>query len=149
MRRTLAVLTFTALAFTATACGGDDDEPTNESGGESSEITKEDFIVQANAICVAGDAKAEEFTDPTTEDEAVDLIVNEVLPNISDQISDIRDLGFPEGDEDELGGILDDADAIIADINADPVAFLSEENPFGEVNAGLEAYGVTECADAS
>ncbi len=150
MRRTLAVLTFTVLALTATACGGDDDEPNNDSSSEStSDITKDDFIVQANSICVAGDARAEEFTDPTTEDEAVDLILNDVLPNISEQISDIRDLGFPEGDEDELNGILDDADAIIADISADPEAFLSEENPFGEVNAGLEAYGITECADAS
>ncbi|MGA8256318.1 MAG: hypothetical protein WB767_07055 [Nocardioides sp.] len=145
MRRTLAVLTFTALAFTATACGGDDDEGSNT----NSEITKADFIVSANAICVAGDERAEGFTEPTTEDEAVDLIVNEVLPNISDQIAQIRDIGFPEGDEDELGAILDDADAVIADINADPEAFLTDENPFGEINDALNEYGVTECADAS
>lgn len=145
-RRTLAVLTVTVLAFTISACGGDDDEP---SGDSSSEISKAEFIEEANAICVAGDETAEGFTEPTTEDEAVTLIQDEVLPNISAQIDDIRDLGYPEGDEELLSGILDDADEIIAAIDADPIGFLQQENPFGEVNDALEDYGISECADAS
>ncbi|WP_232681220.1 hypothetical protein [Nocardioides sp. R-C-SC26] len=150
--RTLARATASAgalvLALALAACGSDDSDGDNGESEETSSISKADFVEKANAICEAGDEKEEDFAEPTTEDEAIDLVRNDVLPNISDQIQQIRDLGFPEGDEDLLGGILDDADAIIAEIDADPIAALQQENPFAEVGEAMNEYGITECVDA-
>lgn len=150
MRRSLAVSAVTALLLTLGACGGSDDSSDDGATGstESGSISKADFIEQADAICAAGDDATDELPDPTTEEEAIDLIVSDIVPSIRGQISDIRDLGFPEGDEELLDGILTDAEDLLDQIEADPGAFLTSESPFADTNAALTEYGITECADA-
>ena len=77
------------------------------------------------------------------------LITDVLVPEFSNTISKIRDLGFPPGDEGLLGGILDDADKVLADITKDPAAVLAAaESPFTDVNAGFQDYGLTVCAAA-
>jgi len=74
-------------------------------------------------------------------------IEDEFLPSVRGQIDDIRDLGFPEGDEDELDSILDDAEDIMDEIEDDPESFVeAEADPFEEINTRLASYGITSCA---
>ncbi|CAB4700167.1 unannotated protein [freshwater metagenome] len=140
--------------LTLGACGGSDDSSDDSSTDAASgstdagSISKADFIEQADAICEAGDDATDELPDPTTEEVAIDLIVSDIVPSIRGQISDIRDLGFPEGDEELLDGILTDAEDLLDQIEADPAAFLTADSPFADTNAALTEYGITECADA-
>jgi hypothetical protein len=130
-------------ALFAAACGDDD-------GG--SEISQEDFIEQANEICEAGNAELEELladVDVSTmsEEEIGELVVDEQVPIVRDQIDSIRDLGFPDGDEEEVGGILDDAEQLLDDIEDDPQMLFADEDPFAAVNERLAEYGLATCAE--
>jgi hypothetical protein len=123
----------------AVGCGG---------GGES--ISKEDFIEQADEICAAGseelDAILDELEPATpTSDDIAEFLRDDYVPNIRAQIDDIRELGFPEGDEDELDAILDDSESVLDDIEEDPQTAVQQANPFAEVNQQLQEYGLTEC----
>jgi hypothetical protein len=141
--RATRVLVVVAMAGLFVAACGDDD-------GES--ITKDDFVEQANAICADGNDEldaAGEDVDFNDEDAFSAFVTDELVPSVRQQIADIRDLGFPEGDEDELDAILDDASADVDNIEDDPAsvgeAFSNNEDPFDDVNQRLNDYGLTEC----
>jgi hypothetical protein len=135
-----------ATGLIAAGCGDDDDDD----GGEES-ISKEDFVAQGNQICEEGDAEidaaAEEtFGNAEPSQEEVDAFVNDsVVPGIQGQIDDLRDLGAPEGDEDELDGIYEDAEAALSDIEADPTLVQGDQDPFADVSQRLSDYGLTAC----
>ena len=118
-------------------------------GGGSSDISKEDFLAEADKICEEGDAKIEADTadldiESMSEDEIADAIKDIVIPNIREQISDIRDLGFPKDDADELDAIFDDAEDVLDAGEEDPSTFISGD-PFADVNVQLSDYGFTNC----
>ena len=119
--------------------------------GDDESISKDDFLEQANAICEEGSDELEEATediDFEDEEEATEFIEGEFRDSIQGQIDDIRDLGFPEGDEEELDEILNDAEEALEDLVDDPeAAFASGEDPFADVNEDLVDYGLDECAD--
>lgn len=138
----------------AAGCGGDDSDD-GGGGGEApaTDITKAEFVKQANAICTAGNQEiadaAQELgsNGQPSDDDLQGFAEDSLIPSIRGQVEDIRALGFPEGDEDTLGGLLDDADGILDDAEDDPVAFVQQdEDPFTDVNQGLADYGVTACA---
>lgn len=133
-----------ACGLIAAGCGGDDDD-----GGDA--LSKEEFIAQGNEVCTAGNAELQAAGETagsggpgTPQFDA--FVTDTLVPNVQGQIDDLRALGIPEGDEDTVNGILDDAEAALADIEADP-SVLAQGNPFADVNQRLSDYGLTECAD--
>jgi hypothetical protein len=135
-----------ATGLIATGCGGDDDD---DDGGDDAP-TKEEFVADANQVCEEGntelDAAAEQVFGkdrPTAEDEGT-FITETLVPNVQGQIDEIRDLGAPEGDEDEINGILEDAEAALSDLEANPT--FEGGDPFADVNRRLADYGLTTCA---
>jgi hypothetical protein len=150
MRRTSLILVAGVLAtgLIAAGCGDDDDDD----GGDSEAISQEEFVAQGNALCEEGDAEieaaAEEtFTQgqPTREDEEA-FVTDTVIPEIQSQIDGIRDLGAPEGQEDEINGILEDAEAILSDAEADPSLITGDTDPFADIDQRLADVGLTACA---
>lgn len=139
---TAAVVAVLALS----ACGS--------SGGDSKPaLTKSEFVKQANAICKTGKAKlaaVQKANDPgDSVDAQVKFVTEHTLPSIQAQLSDIRDLGFPKGDEDTVDGIITEAEKALDTIEKDPKAALaSGQDPFADVNPKLKAYGLTECGSA-
>jgi hypothetical protein len=153
----LAVAGTLALA----GCGASgDDEPaaetttteaaapsTSGAGSEAGGDAKADFVAQANQICrEAIEELSGQEPSGSDEDEIVAYITGVFVPSVRQQLDDIRDLGFPPGDEAELTELLDAADAALDEIEADAAGVLaSGEDPFAEVNDQLNAYGLTEC----
>jgi hypothetical protein len=82
-----------AVGLIAAGCGDDD----NGDAGESSGITKAEWIAQVNEICGSG-------------------------KNIEQQVADVEALQVPEGDEEEVDAILSAADQGLERIDQDPAA---------------------------
>lgn len=150
MKRNALLMLAGALAagLIAVGCGGNDDE-SSDTGTEAAVLTKEEFIVQANAICEAGNAEinqageAQQGAPGTPEFDA--FVTDTLVPNVQGQIDDIRALGIPEEDADQVNGLLDEAESILDEIAADP-ASVTQGDPFAPINQGLEDYGLTTCA---
>jgi hypothetical protein len=134
-----------AAGLIAAGCGDDDDS--------DSSLSKEEFVAQANEICTEGttelnEAAQEEFGDsgqPTPAEEEA-FVRDTVVPNIQGQLDEIRELGIPEGDADEVNGILDDAQSALDELEEDPSGTSGGTDPFADVNRDLTEYGISACA---
>jgi hypothetical protein len=152
MKRNALILIAGLLAtgLIAAGCGDDDDDGDN--GGEA--LTKEEFLAEGNAICAEGnaelDAAAQELFQsggrPTPE-ELETFATDNLVPSVQGQIDDIRALEAPEGDEDTINSLLDQAEDVLAEVEADPEGTLGPQasDPFAEVNTELQDYGLTTC----
>jgi hypothetical protein len=137
-----------ALAVTlaaAAGCGGSDDDST---GVETSDLSKQQWIAQANQICIEGDKdigqQAGEFFDgKPTPAESTQFSHEVVLPSIQAQVAQIRELGAPEGDEEQVEAMLDAVDEGLAKAEADGSAL--QEGALDEGTALVQAYGAKAC----
>jgi hypothetical protein len=158
--RTSWLVALAVTAVVAVGCGDDDEETTTAATGEETSTaatgepsTKEEFIAQADQICAEGDqqidaAAGETFTegDPTPEEEE-QFITETVLPNIQGQIDSLRALTPPEGDEKEVGEILDAAQAGIDETEEDPTSLTQEgegDDAFAEASRLAADYGLED-----
>lgn len=129
-----------ALTLGLSGCGGDDksEEP----------ISKQKFLEQGNAICSAGNMAVDEVgdgIDKNNQDEVLTAIKEQVVPLIRGQIDDLRDLGYPDGDEDTLEAIYTDTEDVLDSWEEDPSQAL-DDTRMSPINERLGDYGLTECA---
>jgi hypothetical protein len=168
MPRRIPLILIAALAAALIAgCGGDDDEeptttPTEEAatgatgatGAADVSLERAELIEQADEICAEGDrqidAEAQEVfggsqqEPPAAEQEA--FVTETVIPNIQNQIDQLRDLDPPEEDAEEFTAILDEAQSALDDLEQDPGAFVGGgEDPFAEVNQRAREFGLRDC----
>jgi hypothetical protein len=132
-------------AIAAAGCGGNDD---NDNGLETSNLSKSEWIAQADQICAESDKGIEQQAGqffkgrPTPETEA-QFVQQAVVPGIESANSQIRELGAPEGDEDQVQAMLDAADQGLTKVKADPSALQQ-----GALEPGAELskqYGLKVC----
>ncbi len=137
----------------------------SDGGGE---LSQEEFLAQANEICTVGNEEVEQLFDeafdasfPPTGDEPTDEdveqfieeegqeLIDSLVSNVRGQIADIRDLSGPSDLEDDLDPVLDEASEVLDGVaEGDPVEFfLTEDDPFAEVNPQLDALGLTTCGE--
>ena len=125
------------LVFLVIGCGGDD------------AIPKAEFLEKANAVCDVEfediDAAVDAMSDKPSQQEIEDVTVDSILPSVQKQVDGIREIGLPEGDEEEVETLLDDAQAAIDELNDDPTLVGSEEDPFIDVYPRLQRYGLDDC----
>ena len=137
----MAAVAALAAGLLAAGCGDDDDE--------SSDLTHEEFVTQANEICTEGNAELEQAGQDIEGGPGSagfeDFVTDTLVPNVQGQIQDIRDLGIPEEDAD-LSGTLDEAEDITNEIADDPAILTEGGDPFAPVNDELSEAGLTECA---
>lgn len=148
-RSRIAALTlFAFLAGGVAACGTDDER-----------LTASELAEQGNAVCKDVDEQFEEaFTEfdedeePTAEE--MQKFAATAADIVGDAIGRFEDLEPPE----DLAGSWDDtldkaraAQKALEDAGKDPESaqalFSSGQDPFEEVNVGLEKVGVTVCSD--
>lgn len=156
MNKRLFALFVAALAcvVAVAGCGSSDDNDSTAS------LSKAQFVKQGNAICRKGNAKIEsefeEFAEnhqlqenkkpskPVLE-EATETIL---VPQISNQVEEIRALGTPEGDEGEVDAILGGAEEAVEEAEEDPATFAEGESAkLKEVNKEAREYGLTVCGE--
>jgi hypothetical protein len=144
-----AVLATSAIA--AAGCGGNGDD---DSGLATSDLSKSEWITQADRICAESDQgieqKAGQFFKgrPTPETQA-QFVQQVVVPGIESSNNQIRELGAPDGDEDQVQAMLDAANRGLATVKADPSAL--EKGALDQGSALAKQYGLKVCgaSDAS
>ena len=153
MKRNAFLLVAGAIAFglIAVGCGGNDDS-SSSTGTESSTtaLTKAEFLQKGNAICQAGNQEINQafsqIQGKPTQEQANQVVTDTLVPSVQGQIDDIRALGAPAGDEDQVNQILDDAQTALDKVKADPtVATQNGSDPFAQANQEAKAYGLTVC----
>jgi hypothetical protein len=125
---------------------GDDDDDSN--------VTKDEFIEQADAICAdfneRGEALGEDLSEDASLEEGADLFLDEGVPLFREQIDELHALDLPEADAEELEQLWNDLDTAVDDLEQqtedDPEEALSSNfDPFADVNARAAEYGLEEC----
>jgi hypothetical protein len=133
------LLALSLCSIAIAGCSDDDD------GAEA--LSEQDYVAQANEICREGNAELDQAAKsvqggPGSAD--FDAFITDTLaPNIQDQIDGLRE-GIPEGDEERINGVLDDAEAVLDELEADPS--LITNDPFVQINKQLDSYGLAACA---
>jgi hypothetical protein len=132
-------------ALVVAGCGGGDDDSTS-----TSSLAKPAWIAKADAICQQGNQDIEQAAneqfgkqDQQPTDEQVQQFTSAtVVPSVQRQIDEIRDLGAPSGDEDQVNKILD---TVQADIDKAKSATTLQGDTFADGNALATQYGLKVC----
>lgn len=147
----LAAALAAAVALLVSGCG--DDEEGGFSPVVSEPVSKVEFLRQADQICNAAESQIEAAADdlitakeePSPE-EVEEVAINIVVPALKSEVAAIGALGAPEGDEDQVQGIIDATEAGIAEIEADPAALLDGAPPsLQEAEKLAREYGSQQC----
>lgn len=149
----IAMMTSAALAagLIAAGCGSSDDNNSSSSDSTSTAaLTKAEFLAQGNAICTAGnqklDAAFQSLGKNSTPEQISQVTTEQIVPTINDELDQIRALGAPAGDEQQVSAILDEADSASAKLEADPSLGAGGSDPFAQANKLAKEYGLTVCA---
>lgn len=131
------------LAFAG--CGGGDD---------TTEITKAEFTKQANAGCKEHTKERDELfkqvsseIDPSevTRADQEDLISEVLLPPFEKDIENLKSLGAPAGDEQQVEEIIKAMEDAVKDVEAKPLVALRSSSQFAEARAAAVKYGLDDC----
>jgi ABC-type glycerol-3-phosphate transport system substrate-binding protein len=148
-RNALMVLALVmAIALVAAGCGSSGDDSDNA-------LTKSEFLAKGNAICDAGNKEVNAAFEEAigkgrpTQEQLNSVVTDSLVPSIQGQIDDIRDLDAPEGDDGQIGQILDEAELALQDVRENPSLATQEggQDPFESVNKQLNDYGLSTCGN--
>lgn len=148
------LLALAATAAVVAGCGSSSSETTETTAS----ISKAEFVKQGNAICMAGNKETnagfEKFAKENnlnhkkpSNAQFEELSETVLIPSVSKQISEVRELGTPEGEEAEVEEFLTHAEEALEELKADPslVAKEGKEEPFYTVNKEAAKIGLTSC----
>jgi hypothetical protein len=151
-KRLIVLAGIVAMAAGVAGCGSSDDS------SDTTALTKQQFITQADAICKKGNTEidagfesfAEENDIPKNKEpskaEGKEIVETVIVPSLDTQSEEIRALGVPSGDEDEISAMLDSLDESIEEAEEDPEAlFTAKSDPFAEPNELAQDYGLRVC----
>jgi hypothetical protein len=130
----------------AAGCGG-----SSSASKTTPAITKAAFVAKANAICGQADpvlsaAGAKLETRPPKAQIAA-LVRTTYVPSIQAQITAIRALGVPSGEQAVVTNMLTLAQADLSKIKSNPA--LVATDVFGDFAKVAHPYGLTACAPTS
>jgi hypothetical protein len=139
---TLALL---VLALGVAGCGSSSTKTTSTVA-----MTKPEYVAKANAICASADpvlqaGEAKLATLPKAKIAAV--VEGTFAPSIEGQISGIRALGAPSGEQATVASMLTLAQADLDKLKRSPA--LIETDVFAGFAKAAHAYGLTACAPTS
>ncbi len=147
-----------AVAAIVAGCGSSDDS--TDTVDVDVTVTKAELIKQGDTICKQGNTEIEEGFEKYAEEndipknqepnnaQGVEIVETIIVPNLKTQSELIRGIGAPEGDEEEIGAMLDSLDQGIEEAEDDPESLFNENtDPFGDANEKAQAYGFSECGE--
>lgn len=142
----LALLIGALVVVGASGCGS----------GSSDAPTKAAFIKRADVICEQ--RKNEEiaaFSTYLAKSQKQNLsgqaqarfVIGGVFQPIEAMTGEIRDLGSPDGDEDQVNEIVEAFEDIVKEGRANPAKVFSAEAPYGSADKLAAAYGLKACSE--
>jgi hypothetical protein len=173
LRSTSLLVFVLALAALAPGCGSGSDEKRSSTTSSTerssaiptspatvptiptSSIDKAEFVKQANAICklgrvrLAGEVMAfqEKHLNELSEKAVPGAARAVIKPALEAQINQMRSLGAPQGDADEIekffAALLGGADEIIS---KKPLTFSQAEGMLQPAGNSARRYGITQCS---
>jgi hypothetical protein len=134
-------------------CGGDQDDPDEFSPVVSDPLTKVEFLRRTDEICHSTEARIEAAADDLVTSrrdpapaEVERIALSLVVPALETEVTAIRALGPPPGDEREVEAILEATEQGIAAIEADPRGLLDGvPAPLRRAQDLAAAYGSQQC----
>lgn len=149
LRVYICLLAFLGVAAVAAGCGG------GESTADTASSTKAEFIKAADSICKKADnAQKAELSayvsaNPAAESsraEQAKLVAAAGLPPIKVEIEELAELSLPEGEEAEVGEMIEELEKALEEAEAAPARVLGKKaNPFSSVESEAAKYGLKEC----
>lgn len=137
-----------ALSLLFAGCGGGDDETT-------SSLTRAQFIKQGNAICKKSEEEKGKAiraliskldpSKPISQKRKEQLVVTVILPPYEQTTEDLKGLGTPEGDEEEVEDIIKEMEKAAKEAKADPGVAVTSVRQFEKANKMATSYGLTSC----
>ncbi|MGN6275394.1 MAG: hypothetical protein ACTHNP_05605 [Solirubrobacterales bacterium] len=131
---------------------------TTETTEATSGLTKAEFVKKGNAICAKTEKEVAEgvakFTDehnfsktkPPTATQIAELAEEVLVPKVRRQIDEIRALGIPSGDAEEVEAIFAASEEALKETEEDPSVFgRGGVGPFVKANRLSREYGLTVC----
>ncbi len=147
MNKGLQLALWSLAALAIAGCGGAGSSETS-----STAITKAEFISQADAICQESNAAIEGKIESTfgggakpSKQEEIDFVTETILPGIKGDLTKIRELQVPQGDEEQVTQFLEDAEAGVAEANDDPEGFPQSAPSLNKASEEAAAYGLKVC----
>lgn len=137
-----------APALASEAASAPAADPAVESASGSP--TRKAFLREGNAVCAQGSAGLVGIGEAVPADDEAALlaaIADQVVPNVRNQMSGLRALGYPPGDRRRLSGILEDTDAVLEEWASDPAVAFTDTR-MDAINDRLYDYGLTSCGES-
>jgi len=155
----LLALALLVIVVSLSGCG-DDDGGTAEGSEvtvETSSLTKAQFIDRADSICQQSEEKLEKvignflksFTanpaQASVDAQAATLVNTVMVPSYEKLIEELRALGAPSGDEQEVSAFLTSLRESLEAGEEQPLKFVQSREPFVEGVKLSKAYGFNVC----
>jgi hypothetical protein len=143
LRAALALTACFAVGVIAAGCGSSSDDSSS-----TSNLTKAEFIAKADAICQQGNqtvnqAAHQQFgNERPTAAEVQQFTTGTVIPNIQSQVDQIKALGAPSGDEDQINKLIS---TVQADVDKAKAEGNLTNSAFEDSNTLARQYGLKVC----
>jgi hypothetical protein len=149
-----SVLVLLLTGLLMAGCGSSGSSSSTET---TTSISKAEFVAKGNAICIAGEkaqnaafeafAKAHGLNNKEpTKAQMTEIVENVAGPNIQHQISAVKALGAPSGEEQQVEEALETSQQALEKLEANPELLFAKQSPFHEAGQQLHAVGLTQCA---
>jgi hypothetical protein len=143
-----AFAAFVALLALA-ACGG--------SGETTPALTKAEFIAQGDEICAKGDEEGQEQSNEFAEENDIDVespteaqkeevVLDILVPVLSEEAEKLGELGPPEGEEAEVEAMISALENAAEELEEEPQrAFSAADTPLKEASKLAKEFGFETC----
>jgi hypothetical protein len=140
------------IAGVVAGCGGSSTSSSaTKSTAAAATITKAQLVAKANAICTTGNgpilAAGAQLASHPSRAQVVSIVEHVYVPSIESQLSSIKALGVPAGEEAVVARMLKLAEADLAKLKHNPA--LVTTDVFGGFARVAHPYGLVACAPTS
>ena len=147
----IAIAVTLVVGLVAAGCGSSSSKST-ASTATTPALSKPQFLAQGNAICRQGNERLAAAQDKAfghnepSQAQLTAYTTNTFVPEIQSQISALRALGAPSGDQATVTTMLDVAQADLNRVKSNPALLTSNSPPFADFTKLAHPYGLTACA---
>jgi hypothetical protein len=160
---TFALSAAAAAALIAAGCGGGNQDANTTRAASSragqqlttSDLAEDEWIRQADRICRKGDTTigraGEDLFGPDRQPSPAQLrrfVKDVAIPGVENELDQIRELGAPARDDDEIQAILNAAREELDKLKANPRLFASKQRAFPKSGRLAQRYGLRDCAQS-
>jgi hypothetical protein len=153
MVKPIWVVSIAAIMVAALAAAGCGSSSSSSSTSTTAAITKAAFLKQGNAICRKGNQQINAVAKKTfgkhkkpTQAQMMKFATATLIPTIQSEISGVKALGAPKGEEAQVNAIVVSAQSALDKGKKNPALLVSNNNNlFKHSNQLTTAYGLTAC----